>query len=143
MDATYSSLHPIHSPVKVTSLTPNQLDTVRSRTAPVVSLLVMLPRRMLRLLVSDLSPMSTSMPSSSGEEELGDEGEGGWGRRMQVVAENLTLRSIGESVIGVAGGDLGDKVGDDGEVTEAAASAADLAAPNLASNSLCSARTSR
>ena len=122
---------------------PSQLDTVRSRTAPLLSLLVMLPRRMLRLLVSDLSPMSTSIPSSSGEEELGDDGDGGWGLRMQVVAENLTLRSIGESVVGMVGGDLGDKVGDDGEATDAAASAADLAAPNLASNSLCSARISR
>ena len=100
----------------------------------------MLPRRMLRL--SDLSPISTSIPSSSGEEELGDDGEGGWGWRMQVVAENLTLRSMGESVV-VTGGDLGDSVGDDGELTEAAAMAADLAAPNLANNSLCSARISR
>ena len=92
--------------------------------------------------MSDLSPISTSIPSSSGEEELGDDGKGGWGGRMQVVAENLTLRSMGESVV-VTGGDLGDSVGDDGELTEAAAIAADLAAPNLANSSLCSARISR
>lgn len=42
--------------------------------------------------------MSTSIPSSSGEqEEEGEEGVLCEGGRRQVVAENLTLRSMGAS----------------------------------------------
>ena len=50
--------------------------------------------------------MSTSMPSSSGEEELG---EGGVAVPVGVameLSENLILRSIGESAAG-EGGDTG------------------------------------
>ena len=60
----------------------------------------------LLVLLSDFSPMSTSMPSSSGEEELG---EGGVAVPVGVameLSENLILRSIGESAAG-EGGDTG------------------------------------
>ena len=71
-------------------LTSDQLVTVRSKTAEGAG-------SCLREL-TDLSPMSTSMPSSSGEqEEEGDEGVLWEGGRRQVVAENLTLRSMGAS----------------------------------------------
>ena len=121
---------------------PGQLDTVKSNTAP----LSLLPSKLFVirrfLAASDLSPMSTSIPSSSGADEFGDEGEGGddGGRIRHVVAENFTLRSIGESVV-VGMGEVASEV--DATDAVAAAMAADLAAPNLANNSLCSASKSR
>ena len=93
--------------------------------------------------LSDLSPMSTSIPSSSGEqEEEGEEGVLWEGGRRQVVAENLTLRSMGASAEPATADAAGE--GDLLLVAldAAAAKAADLAAPNLARRSLCSAMRS-
>ena len=106
---------------------------MRSNTAPGAALLT-------SLAVSDLSPMSTSIPSSSGEEELGEGGVARLGVR-KALAEKLILKSIGESE--TLGGDTGlssaSGVGERGD-REARA---ERAAPNLASSSLCSERSSR
>ena len=106
---------------------------MRSSTAPGASLLT-------SLAVSDLSPMSTSIPSSSGEEELGELGVAMVGVR-NAVAESLILKSIGESE--TVGGDTGlSSVSGRGEEVGSEARA-ERAAPNLARSSLCSERSSR
>ena len=113
----------------------DQLETVRSRTAAGAGSCLSA--------LSDLSPMSTSIPSSSGEqEEEGEEGVLWEGGRRQVVAENLTLRSMGASAEPATADAAGE--GDLLLVAleAAAARAADLAAPNLARRSLCSAMRS-
>ena len=63
-----------------------QLETVRSSALEELRML---------LLLSDFSTMSTSMPSSSGAEETGEEGVG---REEEVVEVSLMLRSMGDSV---------------------------------------------
>ena len=106
---------------------------MRSNTAPGASLLT-------SLAVSDLSPMSTSIPSSSGEEELGELGVARVGVR-KAVAESLILKSIGESE--TEGGDTGlSSASGMGELVGREART-ERAAPNLARSSLCSESSSR
>ena len=104
---------------------------MRSSTDPGASLLTSLAA----VVVSDLSPMSTSIPSSSGDEELGEGGVAKVGVR-KAVADNLILKSIGESE--TAGGDTGLS-----SASGAREARAERAAPNLASSSLCSESNSR